>query len=729
MLDGAKSLQDYAALRAYTGRAKRIYITGLLVTAKPAGISGFFQYDQADTTSADNSGTIIVTADGRRFKRDFIGDVYASWFEAMGDGGDDYAALQKAIDFVQASKTLMLDSGKTYKISQPLVCNYSVNIESTSVKSSSATVFIDGSLLPNGEFCLYLKKTYSSLKGIGFLGDGRRVSGVKAGDATFASNGSTFKACSFGDCYYGIYSEYSVDNRVESCRFDACYIGADLKLTSNTWTFSECIAFNFVAGTSLCVFRVDGIDQVTFNNIWTEINSVPAIIAGYFTNMTIEGAWLEHLLVGNTNPLISIVGPTTGLKSNNLVIRDTDLVINNSVICAFKNIVNVYLDNVRINGLRVENGVYPIIDAEGTDLVRMRGVLHGYVDQPYVTFDNSYVIGATTVIQEEQDNDIVLSSGYQNLVFDSSFKGVTNVVTGGDATVAHDTTRGVYDGNSLRINFGAAGTGLARTANPITVAEGDYIRFDVWAWTAALAGRRDQLLIRFSGPTTGPSLVATLTEKPRKFTIHWKVPAGAAGVYYPFFRYSFNQTGVPLEAYSAWIDDVQVVKSSSPIPEIPYAMNNSLTSPVAIGRGVNIPEHTMLGKRITSGSAAPASGTWAIGDICYHVNPTAGGFIGWVCVAAGAPGSWQKFGFVELTGSIAYNIPSLASGTGVTVSGAVDGAAIGDYVQVASPVDLLGIHMTAWVSAANTVSIRFDNMTGGTVDPAGGTYKIKITKP
>ncbi len=51
VLDGAKSLQSYTALRAYTGRATRIYITGLLVTAKPAGIAGVFQYDPTDTTS------------------------------------------------------------------------------------------------------------------------------------------------------------------------------------------------------------------------------------------------------------------------------------------------------------------------------------------------------------------------------------------------------------------------------------------------------------------------------------------------------------------------------------------------------------------------------------------------------------------------------------------------------------------------------------------------------
>lgn len=92
-----QELQDYAALRAYTGLAKRIYITGLLVTAKPAGIAGHFQYDPTDTTSADNGGTIIVGADGRRWKRDYIGSINVGWFEPKGDDAtDDTQAFVKA---------------------------------------------------------------------------------------------------------------------------------------------------------------------------------------------------------------------------------------------------------------------------------------------------------------------------------------------------------------------------------------------------------------------------------------------------------------------------------------------------------------------------------------------------------------------------------------------------------------------------------------------------------
>lgn len=101
VLDGAKSLQDYTALRTYTGRAKRIYITGLLVAKKPAGIAGIFQYDQMDTTSADNGGTVIVGADGRRWKRDFIGAIHVNWFGAVSGNSTvavaNYTAIRAAL--------------------------------------------------------------------------------------------------------------------------------------------------------------------------------------------------------------------------------------------------------------------------------------------------------------------------------------------------------------------------------------------------------------------------------------------------------------------------------------------------------------------------------------------------------------------------------------------------------------------------------------------------------
>ena len=46
-------------------------------------------------------------------------------------------------------------------------------------------------------------------------------------------------------------------------------------------------------------------------------------------------------------------------------------------------------------------------------------------------------------------------------------------------------------------------------------------------------------------------------------------------------------------------------------------------------------------------SAAPTTGSWAQGDIAYNTAPTAGGFIGWVCIATGTPGTWKTFGVIS----------------------------------------------------------------------------------
>lgn len=46
-------------------------------------------------------------------------------------------------------------------------------------------------------------------------------------------------------------------------------------------------------------------------------------------------------------------------------------------------------------------------------------------------------------------------------------------------------------------------------------------------------------------------------------------------------------------------------------------------------------------------AAAPTSGTYKVGDIVWNTAPTGGGNVGWVCVQAGSPGVWKKFGTIE----------------------------------------------------------------------------------
>ena len=55
-------------------------------------------------------------------------------------------------------------------------------------------------------------------------------------------------------------------------------------------------------------------------------------------------------------------------------------------------------------------------------------------------------------------------------------------------------------------------------------------------------------------------------------------------------------------------------------------------------------------------------------------------------------------------------------------------AAPGDVATAAFSLALQGITLTAWVSAADTVSVRFQNESGGTLDLGSGTLKAIVAK-
>ncbi len=71
---------------------------------------------------------------------------------------------------------------------------------------------------------------------------------------------------------------------------------------------------------------------------------------------------------------------------------------------------------------------------------------------------------------------------------------------------------------------------------------------------------------------------------------------------------------------------------------------------------------------------------------------------------------------------------SLNDGVGTTLSFTVTGAAFGDFVLVAAPYDLQGITVTGYVSAADTVAVRVQNESGGIIDLASGSWKVRVIK-
>jgi hypothetical protein len=80
-----------------------------------------------------------------------------------------------------------------------------------------------------------------------------------------------------------------------------------------------------------------------------------------------------------------------------------------------------------------------------------------------------------------------------------------------------------------------------------------------------------------------------------------------------------------------------------------------------------------------------------------------------------------------LKATATLDFASIAAGAVGTLTASVTGAATGDFAVVAPPGNLnAGLVAFAFVSAANTVTIRIINGTAGAVDPASATWGIAV---
>lgn len=81
-----------------------------------------------------------------------------------------------------------------------------------------------------------------------------------------------------------------------------------------------------------------------------------------------------------------------------------------------------------------------------------------------------------------------------------------------------------------------------------------------------------------------------------------------------------------------------------------------------------------------------------------------------------------------LSGSKTYDPPSLSTGTQTSTTVTVTGAELGDEATATFSLDNQLIDIKANVTSANTVTVKFRNDTGGTIDLGSGTLKAVVRK-
>ena len=92
-------------------------------------------------------------------------------------------------------------------------------------------------------------------------------------------------------------------------------------------------------------------------------------------------------------------------------------------------------------------------------------------------------------------------------------------------------------------------------------------------------------------------------------------------------------------------------------------------------------------------------------------------------------GRWNQIPKVLInTSTLDFGSTSAQSSADLTIT--VTGAADGDMVSlgVANAATLTNSCYTAWVSAADTVTVRFNNYSSGSQDPASATFKVQVFK-
>ena len=80
-----------------------------------------------------------------------------------------------------------------------------------------------------------------------------------------------------------------------------------------------------------------------------------------------------------------------------------------------------------------------------------------------------------------------------------------------------------------------------------------------------------------------------------------------------------------------------------------------------------------------------------------------------------------------LTGSATYDPPNIASGASASTTISVAGAVLGNYVSTSFSLDLQGLTLSAYVSAANVVTAVLSNLTGSPVNLGSGILRARVT--
>lgn len=202
-------------------------------------------------------------------------------------------------------------------------------------------------------------------------------------------------------------------------------------------------------------------------------------------------------------------------------------------------------------------------------------------------------------------------------------------------------------------------------------------------------------------------------------TIGWNISGGSSGTW-DATTFSVMMESVIVKGAFDPTDGIRLsAQGTSAVSALPIIFRSAIIDKP------DTPYFTEDGSRVYAGNPSGTLTPRFVGERVYDsTNKT--WYIG---TATAASTDWQRESDKQvIEGSVVYDPPSLADGAGATTTIAITGAALGDYVEVSFSRDLQGITLTGWVSVAGTVSVRFQNESGGVLDLVSGTLRVRVRK-